>query len=160
MAQEAMIAAYRRWDDVAAYEHPGARVRKVCANLSAGRTAEELAGWLAARPYLRRTAASRTLVADLPAYAVDVELRPGAEATATCQPDIADCVPMVLLPFGDNATGIAHGQVGRMVFVDLPGGTTALVYLWDGGGATAGDLAAIVDELQPVVDSIRFEPTG
>jgi hypothetical protein len=91
---------------------------------------------------------------------VDVALRPEADATLTCQPDITDCVPMVLLPFGDNATGIRHGQVGRMVFVDLPGGPTALVYLWDGGGQTAGDLAEVVAELQPVVDSIRFAATG
>lgn len=32
LAQEAMLAAYRRWSDVVAYEHPEAWVRRVCAN--------------------------------------------------------------------------------------------------------------------------------
>ena len=32
LAQEAMLAAYRRWSEVAAYEHPEAWVRRVCAN--------------------------------------------------------------------------------------------------------------------------------
>ena len=32
LAQEAMLAAYRRWSEVATYEHPEAWVRRVCAN--------------------------------------------------------------------------------------------------------------------------------
>ena len=32
LAQEAMLAAYRRWSEVAAYENPQAWVRRVCAN--------------------------------------------------------------------------------------------------------------------------------
>jgi len=32
LAQEAMLAAYRRWPEVAAYENPEAWVRRVCAN--------------------------------------------------------------------------------------------------------------------------------
>jgi RNA polymerase sigma factor (sigma-70 family) len=32
LAQEAMLAAYRRWSEVAAYERPEAWVRRVCAN--------------------------------------------------------------------------------------------------------------------------------
>ena len=34
LAQEAMIAAYRRWDEVAALDLPAAWVRRVCANLA------------------------------------------------------------------------------------------------------------------------------
>jgi RNA polymerase sigma factor (sigma-70 family) len=32
LAQEAMITAYRRWNEVRAYEHPESWVRRVCAN--------------------------------------------------------------------------------------------------------------------------------
>jgi RNA polymerase sigma factor (sigma-70 family) len=32
LAQEAMIVAYRRWNEVARYDHPEAWVRRVCAN--------------------------------------------------------------------------------------------------------------------------------
>lgn len=35
VAQEAMLAAYRRWDDVAPLDRPVAWVRRVCVNLSA-----------------------------------------------------------------------------------------------------------------------------
>jgi len=34
LAQEAMVAAYRRWDEVASLDIPAAWVRRVCANLS------------------------------------------------------------------------------------------------------------------------------
>jgi RNA polymerase sigma-70 factor (ECF subfamily) len=34
LAQEAMMVAYRRWDDVSLYEHPEAWVRRVCSNLA------------------------------------------------------------------------------------------------------------------------------
>ena len=34
LAQEAMLAAYRRWSDIAALEHPEAWVRRVCANMA------------------------------------------------------------------------------------------------------------------------------
>jgi RNA polymerase sigma-70 factor (ECF subfamily) len=34
IAQEAMLAAYRRWDDVARLDHPSAWVRRACANLA------------------------------------------------------------------------------------------------------------------------------
>jgi RNA polymerase sigma-70 factor (sigma-E family) len=34
LAQDAMIAAYRRWDEVAALDLPAAWVRRVCANLA------------------------------------------------------------------------------------------------------------------------------
>jgi RNA polymerase sigma factor (sigma-70 family) len=34
VAQEAMLAAYRRWDEVAAMEFPAAWIRRVCANIA------------------------------------------------------------------------------------------------------------------------------
>lgn len=34
LAQEAMMAAYRRWDEVTEYDHPEAWVRRVCSNLA------------------------------------------------------------------------------------------------------------------------------
>jgi RNA polymerase sigma factor (sigma-70 family) len=37
LAQEAFLAAYRRWDTVAAYDDPGAWVRRVLANRAASR---------------------------------------------------------------------------------------------------------------------------
>jgi RNA polymerase sigma-70 factor (ECF subfamily) len=34
LAQEAMLAAYRRWDEIGGYDNPAAWVRRVCANMS------------------------------------------------------------------------------------------------------------------------------
>jgi len=34
IAQEALLAAYRRWDDVARFDEPGLWVRRVCVNLA------------------------------------------------------------------------------------------------------------------------------
>jgi RNA polymerase sigma factor (sigma-70 family) len=34
LAQEAMLAAYRRWDEIGGYDNPRAWVRRVCANMA------------------------------------------------------------------------------------------------------------------------------
>ncbi len=127
---------------------------------AAGSTAQSIATWLADRPYLETTSVVTTTVSGLPAWQVDVRLRDSATATATCQPSIADCIPMVLLPFGVNATGIGHAQVGRMIFVQASADRVVWVYAWDGGGDSADDLDAVLAVMQPVIDSIDFDTTG
>ena len=127
---------------------------------TAGTTAESMATWLASQAYLDPTAAVTTTVSGLPAWQVDVRLRDDAPATSTCQPSIGECIPMVLLPFGTNATGIAHGQVGRMIFVQAAADRVIWVYSWDGGGDSANDLNAVLALTQPIIDSIEFDTTG
>ncbi len=124
---------------------------------SAGKTGHTLATWVASRSYLEPTQVVDTTVAGYRAWQVDVRLRDGVYPTFTCLPEILSCVPMILLPYGNDATGIAPGQVGRMLFLDLPDGQTVWVYAWDGGGETAGNLEAILKETQPIIDSIQFE---
>ena len=34
LAQEAMLAAFRRWDEIGSYDNPAAWVRRVCANMA------------------------------------------------------------------------------------------------------------------------------
>lgn len=127
---------------------------------SVGDAAASLSSWLVGRPYLRPTEVRRTQVSGLPAYAVDVRLRAGAPATHDCSWSVRDCVPMLVLPYSRNAEGLRRGQAGRMVFVDLPAGPTVLVYVWEDPAEPHGDVGRLVAELQPIVDSIRFDSTG
>ncbi|HYO18190.1 MAG TPA: hypothetical protein VES02_05935 [Dermatophilaceae bacterium] len=122
---------------------------------SAGTTADSMATWLAQRPYLKTTDVVSTTVSDLPAWQVDVQLRDNVKPTMTCQPNILDCMPMVLLPFGENATGITNGQRGRMIFVEIPGDRVIWVY-----ATGAGDLNTILDQAQPIIDSLDFDTAG
>ena len=120
-------------------------------------TAESFARWIASRPYLIPTQAVPVTVSGHPAWQVDVRLLDSAKATSTCLPSTPDCVQMVKLPNPDLPTGIAHTQVGRMIFVQYPGRIVWL-YEWDGGGATADDLPGVLAVLKPVYDSIQLGP--
>jgi hypothetical protein len=121
-------------------------------------TAESFAQWLASRPYLESTQVVATRVSGYPAWQVDVRLLDSAAATSVCQPDIPDCVLMVKMPFTETPTGIAHAQVGRMIFVQYPAGRIVWVYEWDAGEATADNLPGVLAVLKPVFDSIQLGP--
>ena len=121
-------------------------------------TAETFARWIASRPYLRPTQAIPITVSGHPAWQVDVRLLDSVAATSLCLPDTRDCIQMVKLPFTALPTGIAHAQVGRMIFVQYPTGRIVWLYEWDGGGNTAGNLPGVLSVLKPVFDSIRLGP--
>jgi hypothetical protein len=120
-------------------------------------TAETFARWIESRPYLQPTQAVPITVSGQPAWQVDVRLRDSAAAKSLCQPDITECIQMVKMPFTDLPTGIAHAQVGRMIFVQYPGRILWL-YEWDGGGSTADNLRGVLSVLKPVFDSINLGP--
>jgi hypothetical protein len=121
-------------------------------------TAESFAQWLASRPYLESTQVVATRVSGYPAWQVDVRLLDSATATSVCQPSIPDCIQMVKMPFAETPTGISHGQVGRMLFVQYPAGRIVWVYEWDAGEATADNLPGVLGVLQPVFESIQLGP--
>jgi len=62
LAQEAMMAAYRRWDEVALLDLPAAWVRRVCANLSTSLIRRRAAETRA----VLRAGGQRTAYAELP----------------------------------------------------------------------------------------------
>jgi hypothetical protein len=121
-------------------------------------TAETFARWIASRPYLRPTHAIPITVSGYAAWQVDVRLLDSVAAQSVCQPDILECIQMVKMPFSTLPTGIAHAQVGRMIFVQYPAGRIVWLYEWDGGGNTAGNLPGVLSVLKPVFDSIRLGP--
>jgi RNA polymerase sigma factor (sigma-70 family) len=65
VAQEAMLAAYRRWDEVGAMEFPAAWVRRVCANIATSLVRKKIVE-ARALTTLRRRATTSTAVNDSP----------------------------------------------------------------------------------------------
>lgn len=121
-------------------------------------TAESFAQWLACRPYLTSTQAVATTVSGYPAWQVDVRLLDSATATSVRQPSIPDCIQMVKMPFAETPTGISHGQVGHMIFLQYPAGRIVWVYEWDAGDVTADNLPGVLAVLEPVFESIQLGP--
>jgi hypothetical protein len=118
--------------------------------------AEQLARWVAARPYLEAVGPHRTTVAGLPAWRVEVttERDPGG-ADRTCNRTIPTCWPLlgtVRAGTGPWESGPRPGMASRYTFVDLPGGATFAVWSW----AYGGDWEAVrtSDEL---VRTLRFD---
>src|SRR3954468_23502595 len=74
LTQEAFLAAYRKWDDVAHYDNPGAFVRRVVANkpISGGRARSRES---AARKRMRTTGVIDPEAAD-PAFWASVQQLP------------------------------------------------------------------------------------
>ncbi len=116
-------------------------------------TAASIAVWLAARPELEPTTAVRTTVAGLPAWQVDLKLRPGVSGTATCDGQNENCLALFHVPGLNGPLGVVTGSVGRAIVVQLPDGR--IIGIAEGGSGT-NSLPTILAATQPVVDSLSF----
>lgn len=68
VAQNAFIAAHRRWDDISSYDNPGAWVRRVVANMAASAARRRMAE---AKALLRLGSRRQEVMAPLPAEHVE-----------------------------------------------------------------------------------------
>lgn len=120
-------------------------------------TAESLSRWIAARRELEPTTAVRTTLAGLPAWRVDVKLRPGFPATATCDGTTDTCLPLVRAAGIADPLGVVPGSAGRVFVVQLPDGRIVGVAA---GGSTRNALPEILAAVQPILNSLSFSTTG
>ena len=84
VAQEAMLAAYQRWDDVAKMEFPAAWVRRVCANLPPVRQAPACRGRALLRLRGHRTTVDALDDAASEFWAAVRRLRGGKHSASRC----------------------------------------------------------------------------
>jgi hypothetical protein len=123
---------------------------------SGGTTAQTMARWLAARPFLLSSPVTQTTLSGLPAWQVDVRLKPGQRTIAHCGYYAQDaCLPLMLMDIsGSHTVGIwGDGRI-RWTFVDLPTGGTTAVWTWNFDNNPHGFAPG-----QPLIDSIRFSGT-
>jgi hypothetical protein len=123
---------------------------------SGGTTAESIARWLAARPFLVSSPVTQTTLSRLPAWQVDVRLKPDQHTITHCGYNAQDaCLPLMLMDIsGSRTVGIwGDGQI-RWTFVDLPNGGTTAVWTWNFDNNPHGFAPG-----QPLIDSIRFSGT-
>ncbi len=115
-------------------------------------TAEALADWIAERPFLASSAVRETELAGLPAWTVEVEVRPGLpEGPATCSSRIA-CYPVLFVPSGSSGwvAGAWEGMTSRYTVLDLPSSGVMVVWSWTFGT----DFPPAIDRL---VETIGLE---
>jgi hypothetical protein len=114
-------------------------------------TAQSFAAWFAARPEVEPTKVVATTVAGLPAWQVDLKLRPGAALTASCEGG-GDCVPLVRVAGVSAPLGLGVDASGRAIVVQLPNGH--LIGIAEGVTNSTVPLSAFLSAVQPVVQSI------
>jgi hypothetical protein len=94
---------------------------------TAGTSAEEMATWLAGRPFLRDTRVSTRTVAGRTAWTVTGVLRHGAELPAAKPGDR----PVAPTFAGERIrTGVAPWLPGAFTLVDQPGGGVTVIWSW------------------------------
>jgi hypothetical protein len=116
-------------------------------------TAASVAAWLAARPELEPTTAVRTVVSGLPAWRVDLALRPGAATRDSCDGSGDGCLALFRVPGVTEPLGVAAESVGRAFFVQLPDGRIVGITTF---GTWQDCLPTIEFATQPVIQSINF----
>lgn len=112
-------------------------------------TAEALADWIRERPFLSSSAVRETEVAGLPAWTVDVDVRPGLpEGPATCNSRIA-CYPVLFVSTGTSGwvAGAWKGMTSRYTVLDLPGSGVMVVWSWTFGRDFLPAFDTLVDSI-------------
>jgi len=111
-----------------------------------------LATALTEDPSVTTTQARRTIVDGATAWQVDARLRPGHPAKDNCR--VRPACSVLLLQYvsllgraHDVAAGAFPDRTVRLLFLDLPGQQTAVLWVWD-----TRTLALVA----PVIDSIHF----
>ncbi len=120
-------------------------------------TARSFAGWIAARQELVPTTVVQTKLAGLPAWQVDVKLRAGVPATATCDGVTDKCLPLFRVAGITDPLGVVPGSAGRVYVVQLSNGRVLFVAA---GGSTRNRLPEVLAAVQPIIDSLSFGATG
>jgi hypothetical protein len=132
------------------------------AGMGSGVTAESVARWLAARPFLVSSAVTRTSLVGkdggivphrLTAWQVDVHLKPDQQAGGHCLPDGSQpCVPLLLTEQrGFRSEGMWGNEWIRWIFLDLPDGQPAAVFIWD-----FANHAALTPTARQLINSMVF----
>ncbi len=112
-------------------------------------SAHELVRWIARRPFLSSSVIRRSELDGLPAWSVEVDVKPGSpDGPASCTGQGIPCYPLLYEP-GGAFTGAWDGITGRYTAVDLPGSGVAVVWTW----TFTGEMPVESDTL---VDSIRW----
>ena len=119
-------------------------------------TTRELASWVAGRKFLDSTPVVRTAVDGLPAWQVDVALRPGALRTVRgwCN-EHEPCRALLKLTTGSWETGPWRTMLSRYTFVDVPGPGTVAIWSW---AFDRNEAALRVNER--LVSTLSFHPGG
>lgn len=120
---------------------------------------QQVASWVAGRPFLAPTTVERTSVDGLPAWRVDATLRPGEPRSQRdwCEGIDFECQVLLRLDDGrtDWETGPRRAVVGHYVFVDVPGPHTVAIWSWVAEGN-----AAAFDVNDELIGNLRFNPAG
>jgi hypothetical protein len=120
---------------------------------SGGIDAHSVARWLASRPFLVASPVTRTMLSGLPAWQVDVRLKPGPSSAARCtRGGSLPCIPLLLMePSRPRAAGIWGSERIRWILLDLAGGGITAVSTWD-----FTDRLDMLSPAQPLIASIQF----
>ena len=116
-------------------------------------TAQDLAFWVASKPYLAPTEAVSTTVGGLPAWQVDVQLKDGVKTgwEDRCK---RMCIPMIGYPDTLNYLGLVENEGPfRWIFVQAPDGKVVNITI-DGRGV---DFKTLLDRTQPIIDGLVFD---
>lgn len=118
-----------------------------------GADAATTASWLATRPFALPTAAQPTEVGGLPAYRVDLTLRPGADLPSFALGHAAGVTFVTVGDAGRDATTAVSQELSHTTYylVDLPGHGLVVTWVWSIGGS-ADDVASMGE----LVRSLRF----
>jgi hypothetical protein len=124
-------------------------------------SAQQLASWVASRPYLEArpgvgsTEPTSTTVDGLPAWQVQaITHRKPRSSTGSCNHNQPSCWPLLATPVPGTAsweTGPWKNMATRYTFVDLPGGKTFVIWSW----AFGGDWSAI-DANEYLIKTLHF----
>jgi hypothetical protein len=122
---------------------------------TAGRTARDMARWLAARPYLVDTRVVPVAVGGLSGWRVTSDLEPRLKRSDDI-PLVPGERPLRMPPALRAGTAFARfgPAVGDMTFVDVPGAGVVAIWTW----SARGDLnAANGPKLKEFVAALRFD---
>jgi hypothetical protein len=120
-------------------------------------TADQLAHWVAARPFLESDGLRRTTVDGLPAWQVRVIARHVPRRWAgSCNRVQTECWPLFVYPRPGTypwETGPWRGMANQYTFLDLPGGETFAIWSW-----AFGKNWAAIEADDDLIRTLRFDP--
>lgn len=113
VAQEAMLAAYRRWDEVSRLDMPGAWVRRVCANIATSFVRRRVVEARAALRFRSRETDVIAIGADDEAFWVEVRRLPRRQAQCVALRYVYGCSVAEIATVLGCAEGTVKSHLAR-----------------------------------------------